>query len=203
MSMKTVLFGLLATVAAVSADAAAVTWQSQRLDGAVATSLPISAGDTFVDQWNGGKAYYFIVDASFNRATFITTMTTDYESGTTDKGDLAWAAFTPSADGVGTIARVGATYTANVDPGITTDIAGGGVPFYAIAVFVDNYGGFVVTDLISTTTPPTIVTTYTPPAWTYADKTIYEFGSVIPEPTAMALLALGAAAVGLRRRFRK
>jgi len=28
-------------------------------------------------------------------------------------------------------------------------------------------------------------------------------GGVIPEPTAMALLALGAAAVGLRRRFRK
>jgi len=27
--------------------------------------------------------------------------------------------------------------------------------------------------------------------------------TVIPEPTAMALLALGAAAVGLRRRFRK
>jgi hypothetical protein len=42
-----------------------------------------------------------------------------------------------------------------------------------------------------------------PPQLTFTDDRFTNAWVLIPEPTAMALLALGAAAVGLRRRFRK
>ena len=80
---------------------------------------------------------------------------------------------------------------------------------YALVVFTyyDDMWYYSWTGALNYTGKPTPAAADDPPPYLHFTDNDWNAGNgawiPIPEPTAMALLALGAAAVGLRRRFRK
>ena len=92
------------------------------------------------------------------------------------------------------------SYTADL-PKISTDDA---LNYVVMAfTYLDDEWWYTVSDNMLYTGKTSLSLAGEPPALTLGQNNFNSPWTAIPEPTAMALLALGAAAVGLRRRFRK
>ena len=117
-------------------------------------------------------------------------------------GDNGNAVFLDWGVNTSVFGLMGGQLTDNLDKISTADTLN-----YVAMAFVQVGGDWYYTSSISSPSAykghPTIPDANEPPALTFGDERFQSPWVLIPEPTAMALLALGAAAVGLRRRFRK
>ena len=184
--MKKMMVLLAVVLAAGITQAAAMNWQSGNL------YLPTSASD---GTWGATKVtagqvtgYYFILDAAtYNDAGYVGTVTANMMNGTFN---LTEANNTVVASGP--VNRT-ANWTGQGDYAV-------GDSGYMLAVYTLN--GYEGKDwFIVNTGTGTIADNGANVSIQNMAASVGEW-TAVPEPTSMALLALGVAALGLRRKFR-
>ena len=186
--MKKLAILTLAFMATMTVNAASFKWQSgimYRPDGdGAATTTQVSAGQVV--------GYYFTISASdYASETYLSGIASQIEAGT----------FSTTGSASGKITAAGALNRA-----VNWDQTGAAVDdkSYVLAVyFLEDYldQDWYVINTATLTIPGSGADAT---GQNIANSIINTQGwSPVPEPTSMALLALGTAVLGLRRRFRK
>jgi hypothetical protein len=173
--MKKMMMFMAVAFATVVVNAASVNWNSGNM-----SALP-----SYSTEWLGQSVAFFLAPSSgHDNSALISSL-----SG----GDPL---STAGADLVKVIA--GAPFNAASGTGITTTFNPADVAYGYAVVFNSSGTQFAISTVATTTFAAAGNATMN--LGGAANFTVYE---IVPEPTSMALLALGVAAIGLRRRFRK
>lgn len=181
--MKKVMMMMAVIVAAVTVNAASANWGT----GNVRYLSGVGATD-YATSWQGQTAYFFLVSsASYDTSALVTSLSNGGVLGTAGADASKALVGSPS-------------YAASLTIGQTkTDFANGEYAYgYAVIYRKDN-NAFAISD-VGTSAIFVAGANAALNLGGTANFTVYE---IVPEPTSMALLAFGVAALGLRRRFKK
>lgn len=178
--MKKMMMALAAVFAAVAVNAASVNWSSGNL-----STLPAGAG-TYATVWQGQTMTYFLVGSAAYDLNPLITALSNGEAFSSTGNDLQKAlGGSPGFSASGT--------------GTTTTFANGDFAYGYGIVFSKDGTQFAISK-VGTSAVFSSGLNASLALGGAANFTVY---TIVPEPTSMALLALGVAAIGLRRRFKK
>lgn len=193
--MKKYLVFAAAAISAVVSQAASVEWSSGDLSGAVTSHADI----------NGVTAYYYVIDKGEYETLSALTSQGIYERYLVDGGDKYGTKIDHSEDVSSPF------YYSSYDQSVTSADLDSDNSVYVAAIYVAHsaFGGnyALAKAAVATFDPSAVSSQYAVPvSGTYDEIAVAAYDSenqwaAVPEPTTIALLALGLAAVGLKRKI--
>ncbi len=172
--MKKIVIAMTAMLVAVAVNAGSVNWQSGN----------ISALPNFATDWQGNTAYCFLVEsAAYDLNPLISSLS-------------GGGAFDSTGADLSKAVAGAPFYLQGTGSAVFTD----GSYAYGYAILFNDAGTQFAISSVKQSAVFASGANSTLNLGGGANFTVYD---VVPEPTSMALLAMGIAAVGLRRRFRK
>ncbi len=174
--MKKLLTMMVVAFAAVLVNAASVSWQSGNM-----SALP-----SYASAWQGQTVYFFLADSlEHSNSALITALSNGAALDTT------------GADRSGTLP--GAPFYSVSGTGLDASFAPGDYA-YGYGIVFNSAGTQFAISGVKQSAAFAAAGNAALALGGAANFTVYD---VVPEPTSMALLTMGIAAIGLRRRFRK
>jgi len=174
--MKKMMMMVAALLMAVGVNAAVVNWQSGSM-----LDLP-----AYVADWQGQTMYFFLVDSiGYDLSGVITSLS---NGGALNTG---------GADASNVLGPAPFYNTAKL--GSDNSFVGGDVAYGYAVVYNDVGASFAISAVMQSAVFPASGNA----SLALGGASNFDVYTVVPEPTSFALLALGAAAVGLRRRLKK
>lgn len=150
-------------------------------------------------QWNSGAINAPNGDGTFGALIGASSAYSSIVYFYTDAGITSVAGVTGNTDGV---ASIGSAFN-----NTTSDSFSGDTTYYAKLVVTANSGLWIMTSTVTSFTMPGTgnagITFLSGAGFDSVANKMPGQWTAVPEPTSMALFGLGAAALGLRRRFQK